>query len=100
MGYTAGEAVQCLSFDSDYEGFDCGPDMMTRPGDDDHYCRIHTLEEVPTILRDHPDVPSDFVVYVELKGSGTARPVIELVSGRCACDIPPSITLVYPRCAI
>jgi hypothetical protein len=60
MDYTADEALRYLSFDSDYEGFVCGPDMMTRPGDDDHYCRKHTLEEVLSTLRDHPDVPSDF----------------------------------------
>ncbi len=53
---------------------------MTRPGDDDHYCRIHTLEEVLSTMRHHPDVPSDFVIYVELKGPDTAWPVFELAS--------------------
>jgi glycerophosphoryl diester phosphodiesterase len=68
-----------LSFDESYEGFVCGPSEMTRPGDDPHHCRVHTLEEVLATLRDHPDVPSDFIVYVELKGPGTAIPVVELV---------------------
>ncbi|KAL3821748.1 hypothetical protein ACHAXA_008484 [Cyclostephanos tholiformis] len=79
LDYAADEAVRLLSFDEDYEGFVCGPGEMTRRGDDHHYCRIHTLEEVFATLRDHPDVPSDFIVYVELKGPDTAMPVVELV---------------------
>lgn len=79
LDYTSDEAVRLLTFDEGYDGFVCGPSEMTRPGDDPHLCRVHTLEEVLATLRDHPGVPPGFVVYVELKGPGTSIPAVELV---------------------
>ncbi len=79
MDYTAVEARNLLTFNKNYAEFGCGPDKITHPGDPDHYCYVETLEEVLKNLRDHPDVPSNFSIKIELKGPGTAFPAIQLV---------------------
>lgn len=79
LDYTAEEARRLLTFNKNFEEFGCGPDEITYPGDHTHYCFIHTLEEVLVTLRDHPDVSSDFIFKIELKGPVTAASTVELV---------------------
>jgi glycerophosphoryl diester phosphodiesterase len=83
LDYTAEEARRLLTFNKHYDEFGCGPDEITHPDDDDtnnnHYCYIHTLEEVLATLRDHPDVKPEFTIKIELKGPATAAPTVELV---------------------
>mmetsp|Transcript_31915 Transcript_31915/g.67646 ORF Transcript_31915/g.67646 Transcript_31915/m.67646 type:complete len:428 (-) Transcript_31915:36-1319(-) len=79
LDYTAAEARNLLTFNKNYAEFGCGPDKITHPGDQDHYCYVETLEEVLKNLRDHPEVPSNFSIKIELKGPGTALPAVQLV---------------------
>ncbi len=83
LDYTAEEAKRLLTFNKNYDEFGCGPDEITHPDDETnstpHYCYIHTLEEVLVTLRDHPDVHSDFMIKIELKGPDTAAPTVDLV---------------------
>lgn len=89
LDYTAEEAKKSLKFNKDFSEFGCGPNHITHPEDlytevfgqepIDHYCYVHTLEEVLTTLRDHPNVPQTLAVKIELKGEGTAAPAVQLV---------------------
>lgn len=79
LDYTAEEARRLLTFNKHFEEFACGPAEITDPDDEDHYCYVHTLEEVLLTLRDHNDVSEDFTIKIELKGPGTPAPVVELV---------------------
>jgi len=79
LDYTAEEARKLLTFNKDSDEFGCGADLITDDTHCDHYCYVHTLEEVLLTLRDHPDVKPDFVIKIELKGPGTAFPSVELV---------------------
>lgn len=81
MDYTASEAKRLLTFNKHYEEFGCGPEQITHPHKDpnSHYCYVHSLEEVLTTLRDHPEIPSNFSIKIELKGPGTALPAVRLV---------------------
>jgi len=78
LEYTADEARR-LTFNKHSDQFGCGPSLITDDNHDNHYCYVHTLEEVLITLRDHPDVKPDFVIKIELKGPGTAFPSVELV---------------------
>ena len=79
LDYTAEAARRQLSFDKHSEQFGCGADQITQSHDDNHYCYVHTLEEVLLTIGGHPDVKPDFVIKIELKGPGTAAPCVELV---------------------
>ena len=79
LDYTAEEARNLLTFDKHSDQFGCGADLITDSNHVDHYCYVHTLEEVLLTLRDHPDVKEDFAIKIELKGPGTALPSVELV---------------------
>lgn len=89
MDYTAEEARQTLTFNKHFGEFGCGPHQITHPNDlatevigqdpVPHYCYVHTLEEVLTTLRDHPNVPTTLSIKIELKGEGTAAPAVQLV---------------------
>ncbi|KAL7520110.1 hypothetical protein ACHAWX_004858 [Stephanocyclus meneghinianus] len=89
LDYTAEEAKRILTFNKSYDEFGCGPSQITHPDDLatesvgqeplPHYCYVHTLEEVLTTLRDHPNVPSTLSIKIELKGEGTAFPAVQLV---------------------
>lgn len=85
LEYTAQEAKRLLTFNKNFEEFACGPYEITHPHDNNinrlpHYCYVHTLEEVLTTLRDHPDVSPNFAIKIELKGPNTSVPAVELVS--------------------
>lgn len=79
LDYTANEARSLLTFEKNSDQFGCGPDLITDDNQDDHYCYVHTLEEVLLTLRDHVDVKPDFIFKIELKGPRTAFPTVELV---------------------
>lgn len=83
LDYTAEEARRLLTFNRNFDEFGCGPKGITHPDDSSsklsHYCYVHTLEEVLTTLRDHPDVSPNFTIKIELKGPNTAIPAVQLV---------------------
>lgn len=83
LDYTAEEARRLLTFNKHFDEFGCGPDAITHPEDAPnglpHYCYVYTLEEILNSLRDHPEVPPNFTIKIELKGPGTAKPAVELV---------------------
>jgi glycerophosphoryl diester phosphodiesterase len=89
LDYTAEEAKRSLTFNKHFDEFGCGPNQITHPDDlatevvghepIPHYCYVHTLEEVLTTLRDHPDVSPTLNIKIELKGDGTAGPSVQLV---------------------
>jgi len=83
LDYTAKEARQLLTFNKYFDEFGCGPNEITHPDDNNtklpHYCYVHTLKEVLSTLRDHPDVSPNFAIKIELKGPNTAAPTLELV---------------------
>eukprot|EP00571_Detonula_confervacea_P005340 CAMPEP_0172314220 /NCGR_PEP_ID=MMETSP1058-20130122/21988_1 /TAXON_ID=83371 /ORGANISM="Detonula confervacea, Strain CCMP 353" /LENGTH=336 /DNA_ID=CAMNT_0013028029 /DNA_START=355 /DNA_END=1365 /DNA_ORIENTATION=+ len=83
LDYTAQDARRLLTFNKNFEEFGCGPYKITHPDDNidhlPHYCYVHTLEEVLTTLRDHPDVSPKFTIKIELKGPDTSVPAVELV---------------------